>query len=70
MWSTLFPFYIDGPNGREYFKADELKQANARAQSIADVTGKTVARYDLTGGSSLFYASETTTEGYKVYAGR
>ena len=65
-----FYFYIAQPNGeRKYFSDCETKQANEFAQAQADATGKTVVRYDVDGGQSWFYASETTADGYRIYAG-
>lgn len=49
-------FYVNHPGGREYFGADELKQANLFAQRLANETGKTITRRDVYGGHDvLFY---------------
>ena len=70
--NTLKPYYVVHPNDpstRYYFGECDLKRANELAQKLANEFGKTVARYDLSGGMSYFYATETTPEGYKIYAG-
>lgn len=50
---TLQEFYIVTPSGeRRYFS--DIKLANEAAQSQANTTGESVARYDIHGGLSLF----------------
>ena len=62
-WVTL-------PNGeRKYFSDCQLKEANAFAQTLADTSKSNIVRYDVDGGQVWFYASETTADGYRIYAG-
>ena len=49
---TLYEYYVDGPNGRQYFK--DIKLANEYAQKIANETHVSVKRCDVYGGVSIF----------------
>jgi hypothetical protein len=63
-------FWVHDSNGtRKYFSDADTKRANEYAQLLADSTQKPVIRHDRDGGQSWFYASETTADGYRIYAG-
>lgn len=50
---ALYDYFVDGPNGREYFK--DMREANARAQALADESVDSIARHDSRGGKSLIF---------------
>ena len=63
-------FYIHGVNcERKYFSDADAKRANEYAQQLADTTKQNIIRYDVDGGQSWFYPSETTADGYRIHAG-
>jgi hypothetical protein len=56
-----YEFYVDAaPGARHYFK--DMREANEFAQSVADATGKEIARKDLNGGRSIFRPRLETTK--------
>jgi hypothetical protein len=61
-----YPHSVQTATGREYFK--DIGSANAKAQAEADRTGRTVARKDASGGSSLFYPRKANPKTYGAYA--
>ncbi len=53
-------FYVQGVNcERKYFSDADVKRANEYAQQLADTTKQVVIRYDVDGGQSWFYASDS-----------
>mgnify|MGYP001005784677 CR=1 FL=1 len=53
-------FFIDLNGQREYFKDHQIKQANERAQALANELKTPVQRKDSRGGYSLFYPALAT----------
>jgi hypothetical protein len=52
---TTWQYFVYHPGGKEWFREDELKQANLFAQRLANETSRPITRYDIDGGKSIFY---------------